>query len=176
LIKTLVTGEQYAAAMIDSEDPTRPDIIDAYAPVDDPYQPNYHAPPRAIPDHGRQPRRPERPTKAVYDRDRANTYRPVNHPLVAARDDVETADSPRFSKHREVARLLTKTARNHAPRLSWRRDAAIAEVIEREVLPDARFVAAALPVDIRAKVLAKFTEVLWEEIALVRQNRRNTKT
>jgi hypothetical protein len=153
------------------ERPTRPDIVDW-----DTYDVPDHHPDRpsesvahAIPDHGRQPRRHRRPTHVAWRRDPNNLYRPA--------DDFSTLhEEPQLSEseHRkiETVRLLTKTARAHAPKLAWRTDDSISDFIETEALPDARFIAASLPPADRATVLDRFVEVLWGEIERHRRTRR----
>jgi hypothetical protein len=127
--------------------------------------------PIPIPAQGRRPRL-KRPSEAVHRRDSLNTYKSDVDIHRHAMANADRKDD-RFSKKHEIGRLLAKTARHHAPRLSRYRDDAVAGVMEREVLPDARFIAGSLPLDVRSGVLAKFTEVLWDEI---KHSRRFTKT
>jgi hypothetical protein len=72
----------------------------------------------------------------------------------------------------DVVRLLTKTARAHAPKLSWRTDHSIAEIIHAEVLPDARFIAGSLPREVIPEVIETFVEVLLGEIERHRRSKR----
>jgi hypothetical protein len=162
------------------EQPTRPDAVDwdTYtAPDDD--RPNNRYVPHAIPDHGLRPRRPKRPSRAIWKLDPNNHYRPA--------DDYFSStlhEEPRLSEAEQrkidTVRLLTKTARANAPKLEWRNDDSIAEFIDTQAMPDATFIAASLPPADRARVLEKFVEVLWDQIEFHRQNRRkknlNTKT
>ena len=155
------------------ERPTRPDIVDwdSYdVPDHSPDRPSESVP-HAIPDHGRQPRRHKLPTQVAWRRDPTNLYRPA--------DDFFSStlhEEPRLSESEQrkidTGRLLAKTARAHAPKLAWRADDSIAEVIKTEALPDARFIAASLPPADRAIVLDRFVDVLWDHIHLHRRNRR----
>jgi hypothetical protein len=140
----------------------------------DPDLPDYRSEPAIIPDHGRQPRL-KRPTLVVYRSDPHNgrhLYRPADDPYRMSLDEGVELDDRRFDKEREIVRLLMKTAKYHAPRLSRRRDSLISEAMEFELLPAARLIAKPLPPDARSRVLAKFTDVIWDEI---KQNRRITK-
>jgi hypothetical protein len=71
----------------------------------------------------------------------------------------------------EVARLLAKTARVHAPKLAWRSDDEVSELIKTEVARDAAWIASALPPDAVTRVVEKFLDVLWDEIDRCRRNR-----
>jgi len=85
-------------------------------------------------------------------------------------------DDNRFSKEREIVRLLMKTAKYHVPRLSWRPDDAVPEAMEREgIMLAANTIAKPLTPAGRSRVIDKFIDVLWEEIRLIRKNRRITK-
>lgn len=125
--------------------------------------------PSAVPDHGRKPRLPKRPTLVVWKRDPDHLYKPINDHFMEPSGDQFSASELR--KH-DIVRMLAKTAREHAPRLHWRRDDAISECIQIEILPDARFVASSLAAADVPKVLDRFVEVLWDEID--RQRKNNT--
>jgi hypothetical protein len=156
-------------------DATDPSVIDTLAAQDDPDQPNHRSAPRIVPDHGAQPRL-KRPTAAIYRLDPHNRYRPVGDPAgIYADGDSLYSDNRRFSKENEIFRLLMKTAKAAGPRLSSYRDDAIARVMEREVLPDACFIAKSLPPEVRSRVLDRFTAALRVEISLIKKNRRITK-
>ena len=140
----------------------------------DPDQPDYRSEPSIIPDHGRQPKPPRRPTLVVHRSDPHGgryLYRASDDPYRMSLDE-GVADDRRFDKEGEIVRLLMKTAKYHAPRLSRRRDSLISEAMEYELLPAARLIAKPLPPDARSRVMAKFTDVVWDEI---KQNRRITK-
>jgi hypothetical protein len=153
------------------ERPTRPDIVDwdTYdVPDHSPDRPS-ESEPHAIPDHGRQPRRHKRPTEVAWKRDPTNLYRPAADDFFSS-----TLHGLSESEQRKIdtVRLLSKTARAHAPKLAWRADDSIAEVIKTEVLPDVRFISGSLPPDDIPKVIDKFIEVLWGEIERHRRARR----
>jgi hypothetical protein len=126
--------------------------------------------PRVLPDHGAQPRRPKRPTLVVWNRDPQNLYKPADNAFL---DEREIPPSASDLRKRDLVRMLGKTARDHASRLHWRTDKAVKEFIEREALPAARFVASSLPTGDLPKVLASFTEVLWDEITLHRKKSKS---
>jgi hypothetical protein len=149
--------------------------IETFGATDD--SEDFHSEPVAVPDHGPQPRRPKRPSATVYRLDPHNTYRPADDPYLASmHDDGAADDDRRFSRERDVARVLAKTARAHAPKLASRADKFIASVIDRELLPDARWIVKSLPPAGATRVLGQFLAVLRDEIGLIRKNRRNTKS
>jgi hypothetical protein len=154
------------------EQPTRPDAVDwdTYAAPDDD-RPNNRYVPQAIPDHGRRPRRHKRPTDVVWKRDPNNLYRPADDYFSSTLHE-EPQLSESEQRKIDTVRLLTKTARAHAPKLEWRNDDSIAEFIDTQAMPDATFIAASLPPADRVRVLEKFVEVLWDQIEIHRQNRR----
>lgn len=161
------------SARDNGERPTRPDIVDfdTYnVPDHYPERPSESVP-HAVPDHGQQPRRHKRPTEVAWRRDRENLYRPADDFFSSTlREEPQLSESEQ--RKIDIVRLLTKTARAHAPKLAWRADDSIAEMIKIEVLPDARFIAGSLPPHDIQKVIDKFIEVLWEEIARHRRARR----
>jgi hypothetical protein len=156
------------------ERPTRPDIVDwdTYdVPDHYPDRPSESVP-HAVPDHGRQPRRHKRPNRVAWRRDPNNLYRPAADDFFSSTLHEEPRLSESEQRKIDTVRLLTKTARAHAPKLAWRADDSIAEVIKTEVLPDARFISGSLPPDDIPKVIDKFIEVLWGEIERHRRKRR----
>ena len=156
-----------------NEQHTVPDSVDwdTYVAPDDPDQPNHRYVPRAVPDHGRQPRLPKRPTLVVYKRDPHNTYRPTSYiaPLHDASDNWRI-------KERQVARILADSIRQEAPRLAYYRESAIDEVIERRgIMSIARATASWLPPDGQNRVLDAFSIQLREEVARNRKNKNIAK-
>jgi hypothetical protein len=159
-------------------DATDPEVIDSIAFDHDHDLPGYHSEPAVIPDHGAQPR-PKRPTAAIYRLDPHNRYRPADDPYLAS--TLEGYDERRAEEHRlarerkiaeerKIARWLSDAARQHAPKLSWRRnDAAIEEAIEHGVMSEARAITSWLTTEGRARVLAEFRKELWDQIALNRK-------
>jgi hypothetical protein len=155
------------------EQSTRPDAIDFDSIGLEDDAPNHRSGPSIVPDHGRQPRRPERPSKVDYDEDRQNTYRPDNDPFLRSLRDAETMrDDRRIIQQRLIIRALVKTAKSHAPKLARYRDDVIPAMIERELMSGVRFIAESLPADAQAGAVDKFVEILWEEIALHRHASR----
>jgi hypothetical protein len=140
---------------------------------------DHHSAPVIVPDHGRQPRPPKRPTLVVYKSDPHNgrhLYRPVDDPYRMSLDEGAEYDDRRYSKERKIVQLLTDTARYHAPKLSRRRESMVEDTMEREgIMSAARFIAGELPLDARSRVLATFTSILRDEVARHRKNRRITK-
>jgi hypothetical protein len=155
-------------------DPTDPAVIDTLSALDD-LGPDHRHQPAIVPDHGRQPRRPNRPTAAIYRLDPHNTYRPANDPYVRSLHD-DGEDGRLFSRERKIIQLLTDTAKFHAPRLSYLRDPLMEDAIVREgIMSAVRFIASELHPDAQARVLAAFNTILRDEVAQHRKNRRVTK-
>jgi hypothetical protein len=153
--------------------------FDTYDADHDPDLLVYYSEPTIVPDHGRQPRRPPRPTATVYRLDPHNRYRPADDPYLASTQegyDQRRAEEHRLARERKIAeerkiaRWLSAAARQHAPKLSWRRnDAAIGEAIEHGVMSEARAITSWLPPAASARVLAEFRKELWDQIDLNRK-------
>jgi hypothetical protein len=166
---------------VSKTDATDPNVIDTFSAPDDPEAPDHYAAsaPHAVPDHGAQPRLPKRPSAAIYRLDPHNRYRSADDPYLASTlegydqrraDEHRLARERKIAEERKIARWLSAAARQHAPKLSWRRnDAAIGEAIEHGVMSEARAITSWLPPEGRARVLAEFRKELWDQIDLNRK-------
>lgn len=147
------------------EQQTRPDGVDwdTYSAPDDgrPHYPD-NSGSRPVPDHGAQPRRPRRLTWSEWRRDPLNRYRPRDDEFETWETQLNAGEIAQ--REFQIVRLLAKTARDHARRLEWRTDDAAADFIKSEALPAAVWVANSLPPDALNRVMARFLDILWEEI------------
>jgi hypothetical protein len=145
---------------------TDPTTIDNLAFFDDCRDTERYADiPRVLPDHGRQPRR----LKVVNLRD------PDGH--LYRKDRGFTAEVAPLPSEAElwaakIARMLADNAKYHAPKLAQYNSDAVARKLEAQILPDALEIAKSLPPASRDRALAKFVEVLQDEIKRHRRQMR----
>ncbi|MGF6427336.1 hypothetical protein [Bradyrhizobium elkanii] len=138
---------------------------DTYRVDHDPDEPSHPYEPAFVPDHGAQPRRP----RLVVD----NEHDPLNHYRYHDPEPEPAAPLASIAAARRLraCRALADMIRVHAPRLARYRADAIDERIDRELIPDARWIlqGAMTPCEIDA-ALGRFIAEL--HVAIARHKRK----